>query len=247
MNDDTLAQKASQGQPAAQTDTKLSRITDLFFEAGMLRHTPRSGWAFLGSGNENVAEHSFRVAFMSFVLARMAGADPYKAASIGLMHDLHEARTADLNYVHQRYNSQAQRQAQTDACTGTGLESDIVGLLDEFEEKQTPEAKLAKDADQLDFIFNLKVELDKGNEFAREWLDSALLRLKTPEAKEIARECMASHHARWWYGHIDRRWWIDRKRPEEYTREEAAEPVKVGFSHWNAGTPGTDSHGFGSH
>ena len=39
---------------------QLERITDFFHEAGHLRHTPRSGYAFLGSGSENVAEHSYR-------------------------------------------------------------------------------------------------------------------------------------------------------------------------------------------
>ena len=75
---------------------RLARLTDLFFEAGMLRHTPRSGWQFLGQGKENVADHSFRVAFMSYCLAKMSGADPCHAALLGLFHDLQEARTGDL-------------------------------------------------------------------------------------------------------------------------------------------------------
>ena len=47
-------------------DAQLDRMTDFFHEAGMLRHTPRSGYAFLGSGAENVAEHSFRTAVMGY-------------------------------------------------------------------------------------------------------------------------------------------------------------------------------------
>lgn len=45
---------------------------------------------------------------------------------------------------------------------------------------------LADDADQLDLICNLKVELDKGNAFAGEWLKSAVKRLRSPWAKDLA-------------------------------------------------------------
>ncbi|MGE4193968.1 MAG: phosphohydrolase, partial [Pseudodesulfovibrio sp.] len=37
---------------------RLTRIVDIFNECGMLRKTPRTGYQFLGSGSENVAEHS---------------------------------------------------------------------------------------------------------------------------------------------------------------------------------------------
>ena len=100
---------------------RLARLTDLFFEAGMLRHTPRSGWQFLGQGKENVADHSFRVAFMSYCLAKMAGADPCHAALLGLFHDLQEARTGDLNYENQLYGRPDERRAMADSVNGTGM------------------------------------------------------------------------------------------------------------------------------
>ena len=40
----------------------MQRLTDFLNEVGMLRHTPRSGYKFLGSGQETVAEHSHRTA-----------------------------------------------------------------------------------------------------------------------------------------------------------------------------------------
>jgi hypothetical protein len=33
---------------------RLDRLADFFNEVGMLRHTPRTGYAFLGTGQENV-------------------------------------------------------------------------------------------------------------------------------------------------------------------------------------------------
>ncbi len=194
---------------------QLERLVDLFFEVGVLRHVPRSGYIFLGSGSEDVAQHSFRVAFMSFVLARMAGADPYRAALLGLTHDLHEARVSDLNYMNQRYVRSDHVKAQKDALEGTGLEEELMNAYKEFEARESPEARVAKDADQLDLLFNLKVELDKGNTFAKDWIESALGRLKTREAQSIASEMLATDHNRWWFGRVDKRWWVNRYLPEK--------------------------------
>ena len=61
---------------------QLGRLADFCNEVGMLRHTPRSGYAFLGSGRENVAEHSYRVSVLGYALARLAGADPARARTV---------------------------------------------------------------------------------------------------------------------------------------------------------------------
>ncbi|MDO9081998.1 MAG: HD domain-containing protein, partial [Humidesulfovibrio sp.] len=55
--------------------SRMTRLADFLFECGMLRKTPRTGYQFLGTGSENVAEHSFSTAVIGFVLAQMAGAN----------------------------------------------------------------------------------------------------------------------------------------------------------------------------
>jgi len=75
-------------------------IANLLFEVRILKDLVRSGYAFLGSGKESVAEHSFMTAFICFVLAKMdPGVDGAKLVAMALVHDLAEARTGDLNYV----------------------------------------------------------------------------------------------------------------------------------------------------
>lgn len=188
---------------------RLKRLADFFYEAGMLKNIPRSGFPFLGSGGENVAEHSFRVTIIGFALARMAGIDPEKVCMLCLFHDLHEARTGDFNYVNHRYNTCHARAAIEDATQGTGLEKDILGFWDELEENKSLATMLAHDADQLDLICNLQKELKQGNEFAREWLDSALPRLKTEQGIALAETILRTDPNRWWYGQVDKSWWID--------------------------------------
>ena len=191
---------------------RLDRIVDFFNEVGMLRHTPRTGYAFLGTGQENVAEHSYRVSVMGYVLARMCDMDPARVTYLCLFHDLHEARTGDLNYVNHRYAQCQARKALEDCVDGTGLEDDVLPLWDELEEEASREAILAHDADQLDLICNLKAELDKGNAFAAPWLESAVKRLRSPAAQQVAEAVLRTDHNRWWYGQVEREWWVRRGR-----------------------------------
>ncbi|CAK7014398.1 MAG: hypothetical protein DESF_00578 [Desulfovibrio sp.] len=191
---------------------RMERLADFFNEVGMLRHTPRTGYAFLGSGKENVAEHSYRVSVMGYVLARMSGIDPARVTFLCLFHDLHEARTGDLNYVNHRYGQCLPRKALEDCVRGTGLEDDVLPLWDELAENESPEAMLAHDADQLDLICNLKAELDKGNAFAGQWLESAVKRLRSAVARELADVVLRTDHNRWWYGRVEKEWWVRRGR-----------------------------------
>jgi len=205
-------------RPATQ---HLARLADFCNEAGMLRHIPRSGYAFLGSGQENVAEHSWRTSVLGHILARMAGADAARVVFLCLFHDLHEARTGDFNYVNHRYNNCRAREALNDATRGTGLEAEILEGWDELADAQSPEAALAHDADQLDLICNLNVELHRGNTFAREWLDSALKRLRTPQGRELAEAVLRTDPNRWWYGQVEKDWWIHHRDPDKSTTHKA--------------------------
>lgn len=224
--DDTDAQAAgdTEGQAAGGTEgqaafdmtgrDRLTRLADFLFEVGMLRKTPRTGYQFLGSGAENVAEHSFRTAVIGYVLAGMRGADPLKTMALCLFHDLHEARTGDFNYVNKLYNTCDDKRALTDALTGTGLRENILDAWDELESRATPESVLAHDADQLDLIVNLKEELDLGNRYAAKWLDCSLERLKTDEARALAKSVMETDHTDWWFQGPDRMWWTKKNGKE---------------------------------
>ena len=189
------------------TRDRNTRLADFFFECGMLRKTPRTGYQFLGSGSENVAEHSFRTAVIGHVLARMAGADMARTTYLCLFHDLHEARTGDFNYVNRIYNTSTRTLALEHAVQGTGLEEDVLGYWKELEETETLEAKLAQDADQLDFICNLKEEADQGNTYATQWLAIALERVRTEWGRELAQAIATTDHKDWWFLGQDQDWW----------------------------------------
>lgn len=190
----------------------MKRTVEFLFEAGMLKKTPRTGFQFLGSGAESVADHSFRTTILGYVLATMEnGADIDKSVRMCLFHDLPEARTGDHNYVNKKYVAVNEEKAILDQTRDLPFGKDIVKLTHEFNAANTLEARIAKDADQLDLILELKVQLDSGNTNAKEWLRYALKRLCTDSGKAIAREIMASKSDAWWFDN-DTDWWVNGSR-----------------------------------
>jgi len=142
----------------------------------------------------------------------MAGANAEHTAMLCLIHDFHEARTGDFNYVNSIYNSSRQREAMSHALTGTGLTRRLMPLWDEQDKEESPESLLAKDADQIDLILNLVEERNLGNPYAAKWLESALKRLESDAGRELARHIVASDHTDWWFKGPDPDWWVDRGR-----------------------------------
>ncbi len=187
----------------------MKRSVQFLFEVGMLKRTPRTGYQFLGSGGESVADHSFRTAVIGYVLAsQVPDANAGKVVRMCLFHDLPEARTGDHNYVNKKYVNVNEESALCDQVRGLPFGDEIIALTQEFNTQDTLEARLAKDADQLDLILELKEQLDLGNSGAREWLSFAVQRLITGGGKGMAEEILKTDRSEWWF---DKQtdWWIN--------------------------------------
>jgi putative hydrolase of HD superfamily len=191
------------------TDT-LVPLVNFLHEAGMLAEIPRSGFAFLGSGKQSVAEHSYRVALTAHVLASLFSQkiDKYKLMMLCLLHDLPESRIGDLNYVQKKYVTAHTQKALNDIEKDSVLGPEVVSWIKEYEEGNTLEAKLAHDADQLELLLMLKQEEEKGNERAAEWYKNAIKRLITDEAKKMAEAISQTPTDSWWMGDRKDSHWI---------------------------------------
>jgi len=187
----------------------MKRIVEFLFEIGMLKRSPRTGYQFLGTGGESVADHSFRTAVIGYVLASMEpDADSSKIILMCLFHDFPEARTGDHNYVNKKYVTVDEEKAIRDQVQGLKFGIEIMDLSNEFNVSDTFEAKLSKDADQLDLILELKEQLDLGNLQAKEWLSFAVKRLLTESGRKVAQEILASERDSWWFDK-ETDWWIN--------------------------------------
>lgn len=179
----------------------------------MLAKTPRSGFFFLGSGKQSVAEHINRVCFIGFTLSRMdKSVDSAKVINMCLFHDVSESRISDLNYVHQKYTERKEKEAISDLARSLPFGSDIEEIVSEYEERQSKEAKFAKDADNIELILSLKEQADIGNERAKSWIPSAKARLLTDEAKKLVDVIVETDSDEWWFGDKDDKWWVSRSK-----------------------------------
>lgn len=182
-------------------------IVNFLFEVGLLKKIPRSGYKFLGTGSESVADHSFRVAVIAYVLAKHElQADLQKVVLMSLFHDIHEARTGDHNYVNKQYVIVNEDKAVRDLAQGLPSGEEIVSLIREFNSGETLEARLSQDADQLDFILELKTQRDLGNRSAAEWMRYSLKRLITDNAKKLANEIINTDSSNWWFNKNEELW-----------------------------------------
>ncbi len=186
----------------------MKNIANFLFEAGMLKRTPRSGFQFLGTGAESVAEHIFRTSYIGYALGKLAGnVNVDRMIKMCLFHDLPEARTGDLNYVNKKYVDANDVKAVTDLAQTLPFGSEIRELVLEFNGGKTEEARLARDADQLEMILALKEYKDIGNKYADEWLEFSLKRLQTDAARALAKTVLETDSSLWWFSDKGD-WWV---------------------------------------
>ncbi len=175
-------------------------IANFLFEVGMLAKTPRSGFHFLGTGEQSVAEHINRVAFIGYALAQMDGTvDVLKVLKMCLFHDISETRISDLNHIHQKYVERREHSAVKDISNSIPFGKDILDTLKEYEKRESKEATLVKDADGLEWILALKEEIDTGNTRAVEWVKIGIAKLKTTNAKTLSEAIMSTDSNNWWF------------------------------------------------
>ena len=191
----------------------LKNIINFLFEVGILNKTPRSGFHFLGSGEQSVAEHSYRTAVIGYVLGTLDGqVNVGNILKMCLFHDLAEGRVSDLNYVHQKYTKRHEQKAIDDLAETIPFGKDLRDAFVEHEEKKSPEAVYVKDADNLEWILSLKEQMDIGNSRAQDWITSAVKRLKTKLAQDLVEVILQTDSSEWWFGDKNDEWWVSRNK-----------------------------------
>lgn len=114
----------------------MNDIANFLFEVGMLKKTPRTGFRFLGSGCESVAEHVLRTIFIGYTLCKLeADVDELKVLKICLVHDLPEARTGDMNYMYKKYVTVNEEKAVRELTETLFFGDEIQDAIHEFNEK----------------------------------------------------------------------------------------------------------------
>ncbi len=186
-------------------------ITNLVYEAAVVKRMLRTGWQILGDNEEGVGEHTFMTCVIAYFLAKEiskglslqeARRDLIKTVNMetvltmAVFHDFHEARTGDLDKIAKFYMTRDQDKANRDIFEG--VDNELLKMLNTYEKKETLEAKIVYEANVIAFLVELKLLLEKGNTHAQEWIDGNIKRLRLPEAIALAQDLVISSSQDWW-------------------------------------------------
>jgi putative hydrolase of HD superfamily len=128
-----------------------------------MRYIPRSWVQFLGPDFANLTEHTFRVAWLAWLIAVKEGVkDTGKVVKMALVHDVSESRGVDVHYVSRLFATRHEAEALEDTLRDTTLAAELKALWHEAEERQSLEAKIIKDADNLDVDLELCEQAARG-------------------------------------------------------------------------------------
>ena len=178
------------------------RVAEFLYELGTLRTIVRSHRQLLLTNDlsDSIASHSYRVTWIGWLLAKMEGADPYKVVMMCLTHDTGEARSTDHNWLHKRYVKVFEDEIRRDQLGPLPFSKELFAITDEYNERQSLEAKIAKDADLLDQVLLLKEYEHQGNREAAKWLVGKRegKRFFTRSAKTLVKAVCDQTPGDWW-------------------------------------------------
>jgi len=184
-----------------KVNSEARKLVNFLFETRILKYLPKSSLSYLRSPfPENVAEHTFYVTTIAWILAELEKADKDKIIKMALIHDLAEARGGERNLINKFY-SQTLNEPRIikEISKDHNLKNfEIEKLFEEFFGEKTKEAKITKDADVLADMLLEKECFDSGNEKAKKWLVVSLARLKTKSGKDLGKLLIKTDSDLWW-------------------------------------------------
>ena len=149
------------------------RDIDFLFEIGSLRNLPRAWQQALGGKVQNVSEHIFRVTLIAWIIAIEEKANVEKVLKICLIHDLSESRSTDIAFLHREYITRHEDLAEKHVFQETSLEKESKILLEEYNKRVSIEARIVKDADNLDCDLELAELAKLGNSTALDMIKNS--------------------------------------------------------------------------
>jgi 5'-deoxynucleotidase YfbR-like HD superfamily hydrolase len=157
-------------------------ILNLLLHGNQLKRTTRTGWFQRGIvGAENVAAHSYGVAFIALVMAE-ALAEPLDLAAVlamALLHDLPEALTSDIpapawRFLPKGIKFEMEKGAMDEILDQSPVSYSLMSYWEELHTAESAESRLVHDCDKLDlYLQALMYERQTGNHHLAEFWEPA--------------------------------------------------------------------------
>lgn len=183
---------------------------NFLYEIGSLKNVERGWRQHLAMEVATVPEHIYRVVWLALIIARgeKRQIDENALIKMALVHDLPETRVSDLSYIQKVYVKADENKAANDLFAGTIL-NDYESILKEYEKRESFEAKIVKDADNIEVDLELKELEERGSKLPAKWAKFRRLireqKLYTETAKKIWDEIQNSNPSEW---HIKSNKWV---------------------------------------
>jgi putative hydrolase of HD superfamily len=147
-------------------DRNTSALLDFLRRAGSLKSTLRTAWMPCGR-QESTAEHSWRLClFAMLVSRRYPDLDPLRILQLCVVHDLGEAIHGDIAAPDQHESkTELERTDMRDLLRPLpeDIQNDFMGLWEDYELGQSPEARLVKALDKLETLLQHSQCAQPGN------------------------------------------------------------------------------------
>lgn len=146
---------------------RLEKIFDFLHKIENLKNTTRYLKTTLGR-QESSAEHSWRLAMMTFIFADelKLNIDVNKSIKIALVHDLAESITGDINAIliedGKVSKNEIKAMLKLTKDVPNELENEIMNLWNEYNNNETKEAKFIKALDKIETLLQF---LEVGNKY----------------------------------------------------------------------------------
>ncbi len=181
----------------------MKRDLEFLYELGDIRFIQRQWHRFHLGSVADLADHHFRVLWLSLMIAARehADIDSEKMMKMALVHDIAESRTGDADYIARQYVTRNEELGISDMLAETSLEEEFLGLWHEYEARECLEAKIVKDADNLDVDLEIREQRSQGHHLAEAWTqndDRAVNRkFATKTAQELHKAILTSNPYDW--------------------------------------------------
>jgi len=129
---------------------------------GKLKKTKRTGWITrIGIKDpESVADHTFRTAVLAMLVADLKGMDTEKMMRMALLHDVGEAIIGDWDAIKTELEGRLEEKQRKEnealheilSLLPKEIKDKYAKLWEEIVKRETPESKLLKELDKLEFL-----------------------------------------------------------------------------------------------